>query len=198
MAGDPASTRLSGDYVTLRPLTVDDAAMTLGWRQTDRAHHLNQGATTVQDQAQWIAGRPPGEYNFVIELKDGRPIGMLSLIAVDLANGRAETARFLIGDEEATRGTPAAVEAMKLLYELAFDALGLERLHGLIAEGNHLMLKWQTYLGMKEEGRLRRHYRMDGVFVDAIALGLLAEEYRAVSLPRMRTLIAAGRPRAAG
>ena len=182
-----------GEFVALRPLTVDDAAITHAWRHADRAAYLNQAAATVEDQARWIAGRPASELNYIIELVDGTPVGMLSLVAIDLEHRRAESARFLIGDEEAAKGTPVAVEAMKLLYEVAFDRLGLERIHGLIEARNHLMLKWQLYLGMKEEGRLRRHYLRDDEFVDAVTLGLLADEYRGVSLPKMNSLIALAR-----
>ena len=183
---------LVGQFVTLRPLRPEDAAVTHAWRLGDRARHLNGGAASVEDQARWIASRPQAEFNYVIELKDGRPIGMLSLVEIDLANRRAESARFLIGDEAAARGVPAAVEAMSLLYELAFDRLGLERIHGVVEAGNPLMVKWQKYLGMREEGRFRRHFLMEGEFKDAIALSLLADEYRAVALPRMRTLMRLG------
>jgi diamine N-acetyltransferase len=189
---------LTGAFVTLRKLTVDDAAVTHGWRLGERARHLNGAASSLEDQARWIASRPANEFNYVIELVSGAPIGMLSLVAIDLANRRAESARFLIGDEEAAKGTPAAVEAMKLLYELAFDRLGLERIYGVVEERNPLMIKWQKYLGMKEEGRLRRHFLMDGEYVDAIALGLLADEYRSVTLPRMRALMALGHAPAPG
>lgn len=189
---------LAGEFVVLRPLTVEDAAMTHRWRLSARARRLNGAAASLEDQVRWIASRPPGEFNYVIELVGGPAIGMLSLIDIDLANRRAESARFLIGDEEAAHGAPAAVEAMQLLYGLAFDRLGLERVYGVIEERNHLMVKWQKYLGMKEEGRLRRHFFMDGAFHDAVALSLLADEYRAVALPRMRSLIKLGRPRAAG
>jgi [ribosomal protein S5]-alanine N-acetyltransferase len=183
---------LSGQYVTLRPLRASDAAVTHAWRLGDRARHLNGSAASVEDQAHWIASRPRTEFNYVIELKDGRPIGMLSLVEIDLVNRRAESARFLIGDEDAARGVPAAVEAMSLLYELAFDRLGLQRIHGVVEAGNPLMVKWQKYLGMREEGRFRRHFLMEGQFHDAIALSLLADEYRAVALPRMRTLMRLG------
>ncbi|HEX2800799.1 MAG TPA: GNAT family protein [Phenylobacterium sp.] len=184
---------LTGRFVVLRPLAAGDAEITYGWRHSARARHLNVSAGSVEDQRRWIAGRPGSEFNYVIALVNGPDIGMLSLINIDLANLRAESARFLIGDETAAQGTPAAVEAMKLLYELAFDRLGLERIYGTIEERNHLMIKWQKYLGMKEEGRLRRHYLMDGEFVDALALGLLADEYRKVSLPRMKALMSLGR-----
>jgi [ribosomal protein S5]-alanine N-acetyltransferase len=184
---------LNGEFVTLRPLALDDAEKTFVWRHTQRAHNLNKGAETLEAQRAWILSRPNSEYNFIIELKDGAAVGMLSLVDVDIRNRRAESGRFLIGEEDAVRGIPVAVEAMKLLYEFAFDVLGLVRIYGTIGSNNMPMHKWQTFLGMKEEGRLRRHYFIDGDFQDAICMGLLEDEYRKITLPRMRTLLAAGR-----
>jgi diamine N-acetyltransferase len=184
---------LTGEFVTLRPLHEDDAELTLEWRRSDRASLLNRGAETAEQQAAWIRSRPRSEMNFVIELRDGTPVGMLSLVGIDHENRHAESARFLIGDEDAVKGVPAAVEAMKLLYELAFDELGLERVWGTVASDNRLMIKWQRYLGMKEEGRLRRHYLLNGSFQDAVCLGILVDEYRAMARPRMEALIAAAR-----
>jgi len=188
-----SSPELSGEFVTLRPLRESDAELTLLWRQGNRAALLNRGAETVAQQAEWIRSRPADEHNFMIELRDGRAVGMLSLIGIDSANRHAESARFLIGDEEAVKGIPAAVEAMKMLYELAFETLGLERVWGTVASENPLMVKWQRYLGMQQEGVLRRHYHLNGGFQDAICLGILAEEYRTTARPRMEALIAAGR-----
>jgi diamine N-acetyltransferase len=193
---DSTQAALRGEFVTLRPLREDDAEMTLGWRLGDRAGLLNRGAATIEAQVGWIRSRPETEHNFVIEIDGGRPVGMLSLIAVDEHNRHGESARFLIGDEEAVRGVPAAVEAMKLLYELAFDRLGLERVWGTVAADNRRMIKWQRYLGMREEGRLRNHYLIGDRFQDAVCLGILAEEYRGQARPRMEALIAAGRKEA--
>jgi diamine N-acetyltransferase len=183
---------LFGEFVNLRPLSVADAEITLRWRQSKRALNLNQGAGTLESQREWINSRPASEYNFIIELKDGKPVGMLSLVAVDTQNRRAEPGRFLIGEEEAVRGIPAAIEATRLLYEFAFDTLKLVRVYGTVASDNVPIYKWQIYLGMKEEGRLRDHYYINNHFQDAICLGLLEDEYRRVTLPRMRILSAAG------
>jgi diamine N-acetyltransferase len=184
---------LQGEFVNLRPLLVEDAELTYRWRCADRSKFLNQGATSVKLQAAWIAARPESERNFVMELKSGRSVGMLSLIGIDRVNRHGEPGRFLIGDEDAVKGFPVAVEAMKLLYELAFDQLHLVRVCGIVAANNHLMIKWQKYMGMKEEGRFRNHLCQDGMFHDAVFLGLLVEEYRKVTLPRMNFLISAGR-----
>ena len=184
---------LSGEFIRLRPIAVSDAAFTLRWRQSSRAINLNKGAETLEAQRDWIVGRPDSEYNFIIELLDGRAVGMLSLVGVDPINRRAEPARFLIGEEELARGIPVAVESMKLLYEFAFDRLQLARVYGTVVSDNLAMYKWQTYLGMKEEGRLRNHYFINNHFQDAICVGLLEAEYRRVTLPRMRVLMAVGR-----
>jgi len=182
-----------GDYVNLRVLTVEDAMMTLKWRGMGRARNLNTVNSGLKEQEAWIKNRPASELNFIIELKNKTPIGMLSLIGIDLVNKHAETGRFLIGDEDAAKGLPAAVEAMKLLYLLAFEQLGLVRIFGTIASGNMLMIKWQKYLGMKEEGRMRNHYFIDGKWQDAVMMGLLVDEARAHSIPRMNALIAAAK-----
>lgn len=184
---------LCGQYVVLRPLRIDDAELTLAWRRSDRGALLNRGAVNAAEQAEWIASRPTNELNFVIQLRSGQPVGMLSLIAIDEMNRRAEAARFLIGEPDAVRGLPVAVELMKLLYQLAFDQMGLRRVHGTVVADNRLMLKWQKFLGMKEEGRLRQHYFIGGRFRDAICVGMLEEEYRTVALPRMNALIATAR-----
>lgn len=183
---------LSGRFVTLRPLRVDDAERTWRWRQADRAALLNRGAATVEEQAAWIAARPSSEFNWVIEA-DGAPVGMLSLTGIDRYHRHAEPGRFLIGEPERVRGIPAAVEAMQLVYDLGFDELGLIRMYGTIAEKNTLMIKWQKFLGMREEGRLRKHYFLNGEFQDAVCFGLLEQEYRTLTRPRMEILIAAGR-----
>lgn len=192
----PALT-LTGEFVDLVPLTPAHAELTFAWRQGQRAVNMNRGAATVEQQAAWIAGRPEGEYNFVIQLKDGQPVGMVSVTGIDTEHSRCEPGRFLIGDEEAVRGIPAAVEAMKLVYELVFDTLGLQRIHGTVVSDNTLMVKWQKFLGMKEEGRMRRHYFLNGHYQDGICMGMLQDEYRTQALPRMNSLIAAGRKAAA-
>ena len=184
---------LYGDFVDLLPLTPAHAALTLAWRHADRASLLKRGAATVAEQAVWIASRPASEYNWVIALKSGLAVGMVSLTGIERDHRHAEPGRFLIGEETAVRGVPAAVEAMKLVYQFAFDELRLLRLWGYVAADNTLMTKWQKYLGMQDEGRLRQHLFIAGCHQDAILLGLLESEYRSVALPRMNALLRAGR-----
>lgn len=187
----PLQVPIVGEFINLRSLSVDDAAITYRWRSSSRAQHLNAPPKTVEEQAAWIASRPQSELNFVIETKEHKPVGLISLVAIDNLHKRAESARFLIGEEEAVKGIPAALEAMKMLYQLAFETLSLQRIYGVVAAGNVLMIKWQKYLGMKEEGRLRKHTFINGEFQDSVCLGILASEYYSTALPKMNTLIGA-------
>ena len=84
---------LRGRHVTLRPLQVSDAALTLTWRQGGRTTFLNKGAQTVAEQTAWIEARPLPERNFVIELRSGAPVGMLSLIGIDYGRTGAPSRR---------------------------------------------------------------------------------------------------------
>jgi RimJ/RimL family protein N-acetyltransferase len=184
---------LEGTYVRLRPLTVNDAAMTQKWRTGGRARLLNRGATTVDEQREWIASRPANEYNFVIVIKaTDQPVGMISLIDVDLVH-RAEPSHFLIGEEDAVKASqqPIAFESTLLLYKLAFDTLKLHRIYGPISSDNKKMLAYHLYLGMSEEGRLRDHYWLNGKWSDAVMIGMLESEYRTIALPKLRKIIGA-------
>jgi RimJ/RimL family protein N-acetyltransferase len=184
---------LEGQYVMLRPLTLDDAAITQKWRTSGRAFLLNKGAQSVAEQRDWIASRPwdlSREVNFIQLLRQtSQPVGMISLVDIDLVHHRAEPAHFLIGEPEVVKGKPVALEATKLIYNLAFDILGLHRVYGPIASENKGMLKFHLALGMKEEGRLREHYFLNGTWQDAVMVGMLEEEYRTKALPKLEALI---------
>lgn len=167
-----------GKFIDLTKITVDDAGVTLKWRCSSRAQLLNPGAQDIDAQINFIRSRPENEFNYLISLKNGVKVGMISLIRIDRLNKNAETARFLIGEEELVKGLPVAVEAMKLLYDLAFKHLELERVYGYISAENKLMVKWQIFMGMTKEGVLRNHLlSRDSKFVDAIAMGLLKDDY---------------------
>ncbi|KQM21460.1 hypothetical protein ASE73_15530 [Sphingomonas sp. Leaf24] len=190
---EPDFSRLEGEFVDLLPLVPDHADVTFGWRGGTRARLLNRGAISVEQQCNWIATRPSSERNYLIVLKDKTPVGMVSLVEIDMVARKAEPARFLIGDEDAVRGVPVAAEALLLLYRHAFDVLGLHRLYGTVAAPNQPMMKFHEYSGMRREGVLRDHLFLDGEFHDGMVYGLLEPEYRSVTIRRLQGLVAMGR-----
>ncbi len=187
---DPVVSPVWGDFIGLRRITPEDAEITLGWRRSANASLLSAGSQTLEEQRVWIATRPESEINWMIVLKGtGQPIGMISLVGGNKVHNHVEVGRFLIGERKAVEGVPVAFEAMKLMYEVAFNRLGYKRVWGLTAEDNPAMTRFHKYLGWTEEGRLREHLVLDGRRQDAICLGILEQEYRDIALPRINVMI---------
>jgi RimJ/RimL family protein N-acetyltransferase len=179
--------RLTGKYVSLRPITENDAEITQRWRTSGRAFLLNKGAQTVAEQAAWIARQPVADLNFIQELPDGTPVGMLSLI--DIKKGRAEPGHFLIGEPEKVRGIPVAAEATRLLYELAFDKLRIHTLYGATSAENTRMIRWNTYLGYQIKQVWMLYYFIGDHWHDAVYSELTEKRYREITVPKLRGLI---------
>jgi ribosomal-protein-alanine N-acetyltransferase len=68
-------------------------------------------------------------------------------------------------------------EAGKLVLELAFDVLGLERVFAIHDVKNPASGKVMSRLGMTYEGTLRRNHLVEGVFADSAHFSILKEEY---------------------
>ena len=178
----------SGD-VTLRPLTVDDAEITLKWRNSDRARHLKRGAQTLWDQARWIDAREKdGDLNFVIEYR-GEPVGMIGITGIDQTHKHCELGRELIGERDKVGTVPVAWVTEILLCDYIFDTLGLHLIHGDVMIENTGMIKTREYLGYHRDGVLRDFYVYDGVFKDTVLLSLMDREYWGVCRPKLSQLV---------
>jgi len=182
--------KLTGKLVTLRPLVIEDAAITLRWRLSQRARFLQRGAQTEEEQRAWIASHDrAGELNFIIEFR-GEPVGMTALHDISLQNRSAVMGRLLIGEAEKVGSAPVFFETELLLCDYAFDQLKLHKLYGHIMEDNVGMVRTLLYLGYKQDGFLRDHYLHDGVYKGAATVSLLEEDYRTVCRPKLVRLIA--------
>ena len=180
---------LKGRLATLRPITEDDAKITLAWRQSDRAKLLQRGAQTIDEQRAWIAAKlKTNELNFIIEYKD-KPAGMIALHDISQIHKSVQMGRLLVGEEKLVGKVPVAFEADLLLCDYAFDVLKMHKIYGDVMEDNHGMIKTRFYLGYKQDGILRDHYIFDGVYKNTVALSILEEEYRTICRPKLVQLI---------
>lgn len=89
-----------GIYARLRPISVEDAAITLRWRLSDRSRYLQQGSKTIKEQKEWILSRlgPKKELNFIIE-SNNRSVGMIAIYNINHLHKTCELGRFLIGEK---------------------------------------------------------------------------------------------------
>jgi RimJ/RimL family protein N-acetyltransferase len=166
---------LQGNGLVLRPLVPDDAAMTLAWRQGERAQYLNAGAQTVEQQWAWIHAHQH-EANFVIWHPDPpRPIGTISLYNVD---ARKQTGD--LGREMLAYPMPGWVvaEVEKTLLDYAFGDRALRQVRAWVVAGNERVVGMRQFFGWHLDGVVRDDFLKDGAFDDVVLLSLMAEEYR--------------------
>ena len=171
---------LKGRTIVLRPITLDDAEITLRWRLSSRARFLQPGPKTADDQRRWIASRPADEFNFIIEYKQ-RPVGTIALHDIIPRHQTASTGRLLIGEQEFVGVAPVGFEADMLVCDYAFDQLDVHKIHGVVMEDNVAMIRTRLYLGYKQDGLLRDHYIYDGKHKAAVVLSILEDEYRKIN-----------------
>lgn len=121
-----------------------------------------------------------GSTNWVIRQRNDRlPIGLASLTELNLYHRRAE---FLLGLQKAEKhGTGMALEATLLIFDFAFNVLGLTKLISLVYAENEVAMKNTESLGFSRESFLRQHTLdpVTGVKIDVIGYGMLEDEFRA-------------------
>lgn len=178
-----------GNIVNLRPITVDDARITLKWRLSDRAKLMQRGAKTVEEQKNWIDLQLKTEnINSIIEYKN-EPVGMIALHDINKVHNHLIIGRLLIGEVGIVGKSPVAYEAELLMCDYAFDQLKMHKIYGDVVGINTPMLKFRKYLGYNEDGVLRDHLFFDGEYINAHTFSLLDNEYRAVCRPKLVQLI---------
>ena len=100
-------------------------------------------------------------------------IGNISLQSISIINRNAEFA-IIIGDKRHI-GKGVSKLAGRQLVQHGFYKLNLERIYCGTADTNNAMKALALSLGMVEEGRRRKHFFLDGEWVDLVEYGALRE-----------------------
>jgi len=166
---------LRGILTRLRPLTEEDAEMTLQWRLSDKARFLQRGAQTAEEQRNWISESNKKDLNFIVEnLNDSSPCGMIALTDINMRHQTVSMGRMLTS---ISYGATAMFEADLLLSDYAFGDMGMYKIYGDVMVDNKAMIKTRQWLGYHIDGVLRGHYVYDGVHKDTVAVSMLRDEY---------------------
>lgn len=109
------------------------------------------------------------------EKKANQPIGITSLIHIDMKNRNAECI-IDIGDQNSW-GKGYGTEAFTLLLDYAFLELNLHRVFLRVFSANHKAIRLYEKLGFKHEGSSREALYREGKWQDIVQMGLLKKEY---------------------
>ncbi len=135
--------KIEGKYVYLMSATPDDAEFTLALRQNPAlTKYLPKLDISLEQQKSWLISQQAklGDYFFVAKTLDDKPIGTVSIY--DIKGDTSESGRLaLIGNSLEN------VEASLLLFQFAFDILGLKKVTGYIVDGNKRAERFNRQFG---------------------------------------------------
>ena len=137
---------------------------------------------SLADQVAWHGAQKPGgsTFRWVVERRDGGPIGVTGLWDVDWQSRNAQTA-LKLGGVAGARGSGFGSDAIKAVMAFAFYDVGLERLYSTILEDNVASLRaYCSKSGWQQEGRGRRHVWRHGRWVDVIHVAALKSDFDAL------------------
>jgi len=157
---------VSGYSYRLRPVTVEDARFIIDTRLEDaeRNRFIHRVSSDVSRQVEWLEANMKREddYYFVVEnLITGEPEGLIGIY--DIKDGVAEWGRWVI-----RKSSFAAVESVDLVYQAAFEQLGLEELYCRTLCLNTSVVSFHDSIGQKNGGIIRECFTIDGKKYDAV------------------------------
>lgn len=180
-AGPP---RLAGTRTELRGFREDDFDALFALHSDARVmRYWSFPAWTAPEQARdyfsrgLAANDPDDMLCWVITLPPADALaGTATLASIDRAQGRAEIG-YALGSAHWGRGL--AREAVSLVLDHAFGALGLRRVEADIDPRNKASMRLARSLGFRQEGLLRERWQVAGEACDSAWHGLLAREWQA-------------------
>ena len=174
---------LFGKRVMLREYRRDDFDHIRRWmndRETVRFMSTRfwppQTSIDAEEYLQRMMQSSHNAYNFVIaDAEDESYIGQLDMFRVDWRLRQGEIG-MVIGRRE-HRGKGYALEALQLLQDYVFSALGLERLELEVHMDNVPAIRCYELAGFTLEGVKRHAFYSDGRFGDVGVMSILRQDW---------------------
>ncbi len=181
---------IEGERVGLGPLSRELLPAYQRWVNnfsTLRTLAMVPRPMTAEAEAAWYERAASGSehdvYFTIYELSTQLPIGNASLHDVNYRDRRAELGIFL--GEPVMRGRGYGTEAVRLLLDYAFTALGLHNVMLKVYEFNPAARRAYEKAGFREIGRRRQSKWMGGRLWDEIYMDCLASEFESPVLAKV-------------
>lgn len=166
--------------IRLRRLEEKDIPGMLEWMhdpEINRWFRFDAASMTEERARTFIAGSFT-EKNRHYAVTDGSDIylGTISLEDIDRENGHA---LYAISMRACTLGSGTAMAATKLLLDIAFGELSLERVYLNVLSDNERAKRFYEKAGFRYEGRFRKHLKLRGEWHDWDWYAILKEDHYA-------------------
>lgn len=142
--------QLIGKYVSLRPVTIEDASFIIKIRNDETKNsYIHKTSTNLKNQIEWIQSQIIrfGDYYFIINNKINNPIGLASVY--NMCEHSIEFGRWI------SWGNPYEnLETVLLLFDFAFNSLFIDCVYTrTMIENRRVISFWKTF-GAKIEGEI--------------------------------------------
>lgn len=166
--------------IRLRRLEEKDIPGMLEWMhepEINRWFRFDAASMTEERAGKFIAGSfSDTNRHYAIADDDDNYLGTISLEDIDRENAHALYAVSLRAD---ARGQGIALSATKMLLEIAFRELDLERVYLNVLSDNERAKRFYEKAGFRYEGRFRKHLKLRGEWRDWDWYSILKEEFYA-------------------
>ena len=175
---------MEGKLIRLRGYEKSDLDAVMSWWHDEEVTQFIGGAVfpvSTLEEERYIEnvarGTDVSNKVFVIEtLAERKYIGAIGLHNINWLCRHAELG-MVIGDK-AYWGRGYGTDSVHVLLRLAFQKMGLHRVHLHVFEFNQRAISCYEKCGFRREGVLRDYWFKLGKFQDTIVMAILAEEYQ--------------------
>lgn len=174
---------LLGENIKLRPLQNGDENLFFRWRNDLDYIGLTRSFRFPKHQGiekEWLESVMSDKSNktiyFVIEtVAESNAVGFVQLGNIDWIS---RNCMFGIAiPEKKFRGKGFGKDAMKILFDYAFNFLNLKKIALEVISFNANSIHLYEKLGFEKEGELKQHYFWNGSYHDVLIYGLFKENF---------------------
>lgn len=171
---------LIGNKVILRSIEYSDLNFLRDMINDPEMEHMVVGwsfPVSEYEQEKWYekAIYDKNNLKFIIQLKDGKAVGLATLGDIDWKNRKATHGIKLCKD--APKGQGVGTDTVYTIMKYAFEELQLNRLYGGMLDYNIASQRLYEKCGWKVEGRARKSIFKNNAYHDEILVSILKEDY---------------------
>lgn len=174
---------LEGYAYRLRGVRVSDAPFIVEARLEDEERNafIHKISPDISLQEEWIQNYllREDDYYFIVENRfDNTPEGLIAFYNVK--DNKAEWGRWVI-----KKGSLAAAESVKLIYQIAFEQCGLDELYCDTIEDNKAVVSFHTSIGEKLREVRESSVELDGRVYNTVVQYADKEHFYQNILPKL-------------
>ncbi len=164
---------LKGENIRLIPISEDDTADIIRWRNHVRSKFIYRELFTVEGHTKWLNEivKKGKAVQFVIDTNLHGRIGSVFLRDIDMDNRKAEYGIFIGEDDVLGKGY--GTEAAKLILRYGFEELKLHKIMLRVFAFNKGAVKSYEKAGFVQEGYLKDEIFIENNYYDIILMGII-------------------------